>query len=74
MDWEAITRRLKVAERYVAEGERHVDRARRALESAIAHGLDPTPLEGALRTLELFQEAQTHERDRLRAELKLLMQ
>jgi hypothetical protein len=56
----------------MAEGERQVARAQRAVDGAMAQGRDPAPEQAALRMLELIQAAQVRECDRLRAALKRL--
>jgi hypothetical protein len=73
MDWEGVARRLKVAERYVAESGRLVARARQAVEGAMAQGCDSAPAQATLRRLERLQVAHLRERDRLRAALKRVM-
>ena len=70
MERQILIDHLALAEKHVAQGEQHLARQRKVLETLARDGHDTATAADLLRTLEATQALHRAERDRLRAELR----
>jgi hypothetical protein len=72
MDRDMLQRHVKLAERHVAEGARHLARQREIVAELAGDGRDLASAKNLLAQFEARQAAHLEDRDRIRAELAAL--
>ena len=65
MDHDAVLRALAMAERYIAEGKRHIRHQREIIQLLASGGHDTTAAEALMRQFEEVQALRIADRDRL---------
>jgi hypothetical protein len=72
MDRDVLRLHLELAERHVAEGERHLARQREIVAELAGDGHDLASAKSLLAQFEAMQRSHIEDRDRIRAELDAL--